>query len=236
MKNKLFIPRKIEGEGSRWEQWNKIQPFKDGIQINQYDLDGRQQGMWFDYYDEENTEIFRKGQYKNDIKVGNWKQYHYSGELCDDYIFSNTGRRIGKWKTYNSEGNITKIAEYKNNLLTQVITYHNSDKIRSITNYKNNKPNGLKTTYHENGKLDEKMLYIDNKIDKWSVKYSKTGKLIRIIQRTSPNDSIEYLLSKNAKKNKIVIWRYRTIRQLLISQEEMNNIINQAKSEAPFQI
>ena len=49
-KQKLFIPRKIEGEGSRWGEWNKEQPTKviDGkeVRINQWDLDGKKQGYW----------------------------------------------------------------------------------------------------------------------------------------------------------------------------------------------
>ena len=37
-KKKLFIPRKLFGEDSRWVDWNKVQSIKDGIRINQYDI------------------------------------------------------------------------------------------------------------------------------------------------------------------------------------------------------
>jgi hypothetical protein len=82
----------------------------------------------------------------------------------------------------------------------------------------------------------EKRFYVKDKIDKWSSQYSKTGGLLRIIENSSPKDRIEYFLSKNAIGNKKVYWRLITIREEKISQEDIINIINQAKSEALFQI
>jgi hypothetical protein len=77
-KKKLFIPRKIEGEGSRWEQWNKEQPIVDGIRVNQYDSDGREQGIWVFYWD--NGIIKLKGSYKNGLKHGIWQYYFSNGK------------------------------------------------------------------------------------------------------------------------------------------------------------
>jgi antitoxin component YwqK of YwqJK toxin-antitoxin module len=235
---KLFIPRKISGKGSRWEEWNKDQPIIDGIRINQYDLDGGKQGMWYDYFDdEEHTNIYEKGHYKNNMKIGLWYDFHYSGKINEKSTYSNTGRKIGIWTTYDYNGYITKTMEYKNNSLTQVIRfYQKSNQIRSITNYNRGMVNGLKTIFHKNGKPEERVLYTNNKIDKWSSKYSKTGKLIRIIDRTSLHEKTEYILSNNAKKNKLSWWRNRILKQQKISQDELTNIINQAKSEALFQI
>ena len=51
-KKKLFIPRKIEGEGSRWEEWNKEQPTitldSKIFKLNQYDPIGNQIGLWIE--------------------------------------------------------------------------------------------------------------------------------------------------------------------------------------------
>jgi antitoxin component YwqK of YwqJK toxin-antitoxin module len=238
MKNKLFIPRKISGEDSRWSEWNNLQKVIDGKRINQYDSEGRKQGVWYDYYNEkEQIHIYEKSEYKNDKQIGIWEQYHYSGELSEKNIYSNTGRKIGKWTSFDTKGYLTKTIEFKNNSKIQVITYHNgSNNIKSIINYKGDMRNGLLTIFHENGKPKEKRFYVKDKIDKWSSQYSKTGGLLRIIENSSPKDRIEYFLSKNAIGNKKVYWRLITIREEKISQEDIINIINQAKSEALFQI
>jgi antitoxin component YwqK of YwqJK toxin-antitoxin module len=105
MKNKLFIPRKIEGEGSRWEQWNKIQPFKDGIQINQYDLDGIKQGYWEDYY--LNGVLSYKGSFINGKKDGVWEEYWRNGKLYSKGLYGNDLMN-GMWEYYDINGNLLK--------------------------------------------------------------------------------------------------------------------------------
>jgi hypothetical protein len=45
-KKKLFIPRKLSGEDSRYKRWNKEQPIKEGKAINQYTHDGKKIGYW----------------------------------------------------------------------------------------------------------------------------------------------------------------------------------------------
>jgi hypothetical protein len=49
-KNKLFIPRKLTGENSRWSEWNKTQPDitinGQYYELNRYDLDGNKIGIW----------------------------------------------------------------------------------------------------------------------------------------------------------------------------------------------
>ena len=234
MKNKLFIPRKLSNDDSRYAEWNNQQPIKDGKRINQYDPEGNKTGYWEEYYYDGTLEF--KGSYKNKKLIGEWKDYFLTGELNQISFYSNTGRKIGKWIIYDRYGYVMSVTEYKNNSLKQMITYHHkSNIISSITNYKNDFRNGLKTIFHKNGKPKEKKFYLNNVIDKWSFKYSKTGELIRIIQRNN-NDSIEYLLSKNAKKNKITYWRFKIISGQKISQEEITDIINQAKLEARFQV
>ena len=87
MRGKLFIPRKLSGEGSRWLEWNKLQPVVNGIQINQYDNDGRKQGYWEDYYG--NGRIRSKGNYVNGIWEGNWEFYYDNGKISSKASFVN---------------------------------------------------------------------------------------------------------------------------------------------------
>ena len=78
-KKKLFIPRKLEGEGSRWSEWNNKQPVVDGNRINQYDVNGKKQGIWVTYYD--NGQLDTKGNYKNGLRDGVWETYYWNGTL-----------------------------------------------------------------------------------------------------------------------------------------------------------
>jgi hypothetical protein len=106
-KNKLFIPRKLTGEDSRFKQWNNMQPIVDGVRINQYDIDGRKTRVWHeepdeDEYYEENVEIQSKGEYKNGLRDGNWK-YYYNGRLGSNGEYKN-GEADGIWEYYNENG------------------------------------------------------------------------------------------------------------------------------------
>jgi antitoxin component YwqK of YwqJK toxin-antitoxin module len=74
MSNKIFIPRKLEGEGSRWSEWNKDQPIVDGVQINQYDIDGVKQGYWEEFNGD--GILYSKGSYVNGKEEGIWEWYY----------------------------------------------------------------------------------------------------------------------------------------------------------------
>ena len=83
MSNKIFIPRKLEGEGSRWSDWNKDKPIVDGVQINQYDIDGVKQGYWEEFNGD--GILISKGNYINGKEEGVWEWY-YSLEYYGDSI------------------------------------------------------------------------------------------------------------------------------------------------------
>ena len=86
-KKKLFIPRKLSGEGSRWEQWNNMQPIVDGKRINQYDMEGIKQGYWEEYY--YNDQLWYKGSYVNGDMDGMWSEYRDDGKLLLKTLFRN---------------------------------------------------------------------------------------------------------------------------------------------------
>jgi antitoxin component YwqK of YwqJK toxin-antitoxin module len=77
-KKKLFIPRKLSGEDSRWADWNKDQPLKGGVRINQYDINtGKKEGYWEKY--RKNGQLEAKGLYKNGLRNGIWEEYYPNG-------------------------------------------------------------------------------------------------------------------------------------------------------------
>jgi antitoxin component YwqK of YwqJK toxin-antitoxin module len=95
-KKKLFIPRRLSGENSRFIQWNKEQPIVDGVQINQYTHDGKNTGIWEEYRD--NGNLYSKGSYKNGEMDGIWEEYWSNGQLESKGLYKN-GKRDGIWVT-----------------------------------------------------------------------------------------------------------------------------------------
>ena len=110
-KKKLFIPRRLSGENSRFIQWNKEQPIVDGVQINQFTHDGKKQGYWEDEYDY--GEVNGKGNYINDKKDGYWEYYWDTGELFKQGTYKD-GLRDGIWEEYFKDGEFWYEGEWNN--------------------------------------------------------------------------------------------------------------------------
>jgi hypothetical protein len=99
-KNKLFIPRKLTGENSRWSDWNNKQPIIDGVQINQYDLAGNKQGYWDEYHYDGG--LHTKGNYKNNEMSGIWGFYNPDGKIYLKRLFKG-GRLVKELPLTESE-------------------------------------------------------------------------------------------------------------------------------------
>ena len=97
-KKKLFIPRKLDSEDSRYTEWNNSQPIKDGIRINQYDHEGRKQGYWVELYNFPINEkkLTVKGNYINGKKDGYFIIYYPSGTVYLKSFFKDGKRQYGK--------------------------------------------------------------------------------------------------------------------------------------------
>ena len=101
-KNKLFIPRRLSGENSKWLEWNNHQPVKviDGeeIKINQKNSDGLKQGVWEEYAP--NGEIFAVGPYIDNEKNGEWKVYNTKENRLDRILTFKNDRLVKKIPIY----------------------------------------------------------------------------------------------------------------------------------------
>jgi len=112
-KKKLFIPRKLSGEGSRWSDWNKEQPTitldNHTFKLNQYDQNGNKIGLWLDKPELINrnyskTKEFLSNIFNNLIIDGNY--YLFNGEkylkqdLKNGYIFF---KYYNFWTILNSQ-------------------------------------------------------------------------------------------------------------------------------------
>lgn len=129
-KKKLFIPRDID---SRYEQWNKEQPIRDGKPINQYDSKGNKQGVW-EYY-RDNGKLASKGNYIDGVEQGYWEYYNENGGISGKGNLIN-GSWNGVWEFYLIDG-----------------------RLRSKGEYKNGAPNGSWESYGVNGDIVGKYVY-----------------------------------------------------------------------------
>jgi antitoxin component YwqK of YwqJK toxin-antitoxin module len=116
-KKKLFIPRKLEGEDSRWSEWNNKQPVVDGNRINQYDVNGKKQGIWIDYY-WESGKLSSEGNYKDDRKDGDWKFYWRNGNLMYDANFKNN-EPYGEWLEFYDDGSPFQKIKFKDGIMVE---------------------------------------------------------------------------------------------------------------------
>ena len=200
-KKKLFIPRKLSGEGSRWEQWNKDQPIVDGKRINQYDGEGREQGYWEYYWDDQ---LWYKGTYKNGVRDGIWEWYLYDGSLNGRRLYKNDklieelpiteskklfiprklsdgDSRYSEWNNKQPIVDGIKINQYDIDGRKQGIwyEYHDNGELFFKGNYINGEKEGHWEFYYDNGKLDCKGSYVNNLRDGiWEEYGWKNGKLI----------------------------------------------------------
>jgi antitoxin component YwqK of YwqJK toxin-antitoxin module/GH24 family phage-related lysozyme (muramidase) len=128
-KNKLFIPRKLSGENSKWMDWNKEQIEKYGEPINQYTHDGKKTGIWEYYWS--NGKLRAKGEFYGDRWDGVWEWYHDNGILEMRELYKN-GKLVKRLPLKESETpsfllkeEMTliregKIEDYINNILSKI--------------------------------------------------------------------------------------------------------------------
>jgi antitoxin component YwqK of YwqJK toxin-antitoxin module len=206
-KKKLFIPRKLSGEDSRWAQWNKDQPIVDGLRINQYDINtGKKQGIWEEYH--YNGQLWFKGSYKNNLRDGYWEEYWSNGQLWFKGSYKN-GEKDGIWEKYYDNGQLMFKGSYKNGEKDGIWEEYYSDgqleykgsfkngdrdgyweeywsngKLRYKGSYKNGDRDGIWEWYYSNGQLDYKGSYKNGElIKKLPLKESETPKKKLFIPR-----------------------------------------------------
>ena len=160
-KKKLFIPRKLSGEDSRWSDWNKNQPIVDGVRINQYDINtGKKEGIWEEYYD--NGKLWSKGSYKNGVLEGYWEYYHDNGQLMSKGLYKN-GFRDGILKDYDSNGQLESKGSYKNGEIDGIMDYYDNGRLEFKGLYNNGElVKKLPLTESEQPK---KKLFIPRRVD-----------------------------------------------------------------------
>lgn len=112
--------------------------YLEGVLVGKglYDAKGLQQGHWTEYY--ETGELKGEGDYKDGVKVGQWKFLYSDGKTDQIGKYDQKGRPSGTWKWYYENGQLLREEVY-------------TDGLR----------NGTMTEYDENGTIITQGEYID---------------------------------------------------------------------------
>jgi len=199
---KLFVPRRISGEDSRWVEWNKEQPEIDGVKINQYDINtGEREGIWFEYL---GGKIVSKKEYKNGEEEGIYQVFYENGQIQYDGQTKNN-EFVGLWKMYYPNGQLSSKGSYKNDLSVGLWKwyYPTDNQLKSIVNYIDGKPDGLNIEYYQNGNIKHKAYYKMGK-KKAYVLYDMIGDEIESMDW---DDKYENMVIKEEMENKEKIFK-----------------------------
>jgi antitoxin component YwqK of YwqJK toxin-antitoxin module len=109
MVDKIFIPRKLSSNDSRYTDHNNSQPMVDGKRINQYNIDGNKEGYWEIYW--ENGNLDYRGNYVAGKEDGIWESYFSNGEFYSKGFYV-AGKKYGYWEFYNSNGDLGSKGNY----------------------------------------------------------------------------------------------------------------------------
>jgi len=120
------------------------QVFKN--KINQKNKKGQREGIWIEYWDDDEKIIMSKAQFKDDLETGVCKNYHSNGKLRLKFRYHKNRLRVkmynenrellqkgwaifeineieihyywhGKWKSYDHNRQLTSITFYENGQL-----------------------------------------------------------------------------------------------------------------------
>jgi antitoxin component YwqK of YwqJK toxin-antitoxin module len=168
--------------------------------INQFDANGKRQGVWSKIYS--NGNIRYKGLFIHGKENGVFKYYPITGgnqsiatrEYTDQTdialvkffskkgILESTGKmkgkkRIGEWKYFFKDGKtILSIENYLDGLLDgEVKIFYKSEKLTEIAHYKKGKLNGRRIRYSDDGKETENLSFKDDVMHDPAILYNPDG-------------------------------------------------------------
>jgi uncharacterized protein len=126
---------------------------------------GEKDGFWKEYFD--SGKLKAEGNYKKDIRTGQWKFYHRNKQLEQIGQYDDTGKFIGEWKWYYENGSLLRKEFYRNGLADGLMTeYDPQDNIVAEGDYINGLENGFWSYNYGDIKLEGD--YIDGQRNgKW---------------------------------------------------------------------
>ena len=151
-------------------------------------VDGKKDGEWkmifYDVWDETTEEYYQQvsiGEFKNDLKTGDWTDFY---DLKLENLYSQqsykNGILHGKSKVYYNfpKNQLRSIGYYVNGILEGPSKmYYRNGNIMSEGEYKNNKPSSFWRLYYEEGILEGEGKYDDGEESGIWVNYFKNGNI-----------------------------------------------------------
>ena len=121
------LPEGIRREYSEEGEIVSSYIFKHGIIIGKGIITekGEKDSYWREFYDQGNLKA--EGNYKNDIKTGEWKYYHKNGNLEQIGLFDDDGKPEGLWKWYYDSGEILREENFYRGLSDGLLTEYDED-------------------------------------------------------------------------------------------------------------
>lgn len=157
------------------------------IKYNQFNSNGKPDGLWTTFYDNPRKDLKDKGTYIDGKKDGEWIYYDPANGgqatvlLVENYT---NGVLDGLRTSYFSDGSICEINNYKNGCKNgeQISYYSFPSTIKSKLNYTQCK-NGYREDYGEqilyypNGEIEQRYFYKNGRLDGEWIQYRKDGQI-----------------------------------------------------------
>ncbi len=121
-------------------------------------------------YITDREEINRRDKYGN--KQGTWKEFYQDGKVKQEEVYKDN-ILDGLYKTFNENGNLTLVLNYRNGKLDEALTqeemnveirneYDNQNRLIASGAFKNNVPVGIHRTYDQAGNVNGSKIYDDS--------------------------------------------------------------------------
>lgn len=121
-----------------------------GGKTNQVNAKGLKQGLWTKKY--KNGKVAYEVFFKNNKPVGEYKRFHYNGELKALLIYNEKGYASAKF--YDNRGKLVSEGYYQDKQKDSVWHYYSSnDSLRLVERYSLGKLHGKSFTYFDTGKI-----------------------------------------------------------------------------------
>ena len=171
--------------------------------INRLDANGKRDGVWKKYYDDDKNDVRYTGQFKNGKEIGTFKFYELNSygipSMTKEFsvksdsafvqFFTPKGKvktkgwmigkkRVGKWVYYFSDGNIFSEEEYVDGKLDGVVkNYYRNGKLTEETYYKKGEKDGVSKIFTDSGIMIEEVNYVAGKLEGEGRYYDLKGSL-----------------------------------------------------------
>jgi antitoxin component YwqK of YwqJK toxin-antitoxin module len=146
--------------------------------INKTSIDGKKNGRWISFFENNKQRIEKDGKYENNRKTGIWKTYYENGNLKSEITYINN-IPDGYARIFYENGRISEEGTWKGTKwIGKYLYYHeNGNKAYDWSFNEAGKRTGEQKYYHENGKLMIKGEWIDGKENGVITEYDTGGNI-----------------------------------------------------------